>query len=89
MACQLEGWQNSRWRLQGLRERNWTSPYFKADSQPWKVEIYEDSGRLLEPSWLGFRALVTSADGVTRWVNLPDAGTQTFTHVRAVAPPRL
>ena len=23
--------------LHGLRQRNWTSPHFRADSQPWKV----------------------------------------------------
>ena len=48
---------------QGLRERNWTSPWYNSRAQPWKVEIYSDAGRFLFPSWPGYRALVTRADG--------------------------
>ena len=69
--------------LQGLRERNWTSEHYKPDSVPWKIEFFEDSGRLMQPSWPGFRAVVTDADGQTSWVNLPEAGQETFTHVRS------
>lgn len=68
--------------MQGLRERNWTSDQYKPDSEPWKIEIYEDSGRLLMPSWPGFRATVTRPDGTTRWVSMPDAGSETHTYVR-------
>ena len=68
---------------QGLRERNWTSEHFRPGSPPWRVQFYEDSGRLLQPSWPGFRALVTAPDGATAWVNLPEAGAETFTYVRA------
>ncbi len=69
--------------MQGLRERNWTSPRFQQNSEPWKIEIYEDSGRLMAPSWSGFRATVTGSDGSVRWVNMPNAGAETYTHVRA------
>jgi len=48
---------------QGLRERNWTSPYYNSAAEPWKVEMFQDAGRFLLPSWPGFRALVTKADG--------------------------
>lgn len=80
---------NSPCHLQGLRERNWTSPYYREQSQPWKIEIYEDSGRLLAPSWSGFRATVTLPDGSMRWVNMPTAGAETYTHVRAWSPLRI
>ena len=40
---------------QGLRERNWTSPWYKADAAPWRVQIYQDSGRLLAPAFSGYR----------------------------------
>ena len=67
--------------LQGLRERNWTSRHFREISEPWKIEIYEDSGRLLAPSWSGFRATVTQADGSMRWVDMPTAGAESYTEV--------
>ena len=67
--------------LQGLRERNWTSRHFRESSEPWKIEIYEDSGRLLAPSWSGFRATVTQADGSMRWVDMPTAGAESYTEV--------
>ena len=72
--------------LQGLRERNWTSQYFRKDSEPWKIEIYEDSGRLLAPSWSGFRATVTRADGSTHWVDMPTAGAESYTEVSSSQP---
>ncbi|CAL8467968.1 g7506 [Coccomyxa elongata] len=65
---------------QGLRERNWTSKYYKEDSEPWKIEIYEDSGRLMQPSWPGFRATVTDTNGRTSWVNMPVPGAETYTY---------
>ena len=39
---------------QGLRERNWTSEYYNEGSEPWKIEVFEDSGRLLQPllAWI-------------------------------------
>lgn len=67
--------------LQGLRERNWTSDYYREDAEPWKIEIFEDSGRLMQPSWPGFRATVTDSKGQTSWVNMPVAGAETFTYV--------
>lgn len=66
---------------QGLRERNWTSEYYNEGSEPWKIEVFEDSGRLLQPSWPGFRATVTDASGKTSWVNMPAPGAETYTHV--------
>ncbi|KAK9909403.1 hypothetical protein WJX75_001741 [Coccomyxa subellipsoidea] len=65
---------------QGLRERNWTSEYYNEGSEPWKIEVFEDSGRLLQPSWPGFRATVTDASGKTSWVNMPAPGAETYTH---------
>ena len=73
-------------RAQGLRERNWTSEYYKPDSPPWSIQFYEDAGRLLQPSWPGFRAVVRGPDGATAWVNMPEAGAETFTYVRAGSP---
>ena len=72
--------------LQGLRERNWTSRHFRESSEPWKIEIYEDSGRLLAPSWSGFRATVTQADGSMRWVDMPTAGAESYTEVSGSQP---
>jgi hypothetical protein len=50
------------------------------------VDIYEDSGRLMRPSWPGFRALVTDSEGQTSWVNMPEAGQETFTQVQLRPP---
>ncbi|KAK9817111.1 hypothetical protein WJX72_009705 [[Myrmecia] bisecta] len=63
---------------QGLRERNWTSEHYKATSEPWKISFFRDSGRLMRPSWEGFRAFVTRPDGSVFWVNMPSAGAETY-----------
>ena len=80
------GIENRSSDLQGLRERNWTSPHYREQSEPWKIEIYEDSGRLLAPSWGGFRATVARPDGSVQWVNMPVAGAETYTHGSAPCP---
>ncbi len=40
---------------QGLRERNWTSPWYKEDAAPWRVQFFQDSGRFMAPSYPGYR----------------------------------
>mmetsp|Transcript_16982 Transcript_16982/g.42620 ORF Transcript_16982/g.42620 Transcript_16982/m.42620 type:complete len:855 (+) Transcript_16982:187-2751(+) len=65
--------------MRGLRERNWTNPLFKPDAEPWHIEFFQDSGRFLAPSFSGYRAVVTKADGTRVWCDLPDPGPQTFT----------
>ena len=40
---------------QGLRERNWTSPWYKEDAQPWRVQFFTDSGRFMAPAYPGYR----------------------------------
>jgi hypothetical protein len=40
---------------QGLRERNWTNPAYDANAPPWNVQLFQDSGRFLRPSFEGFR----------------------------------
>ena len=62
----------------GLRQRNWTSSYHDATAEPWNLKFFRDSGRLLRPVWRGFRVQVTKANGSQCWVDLPDAGTETF-----------
>ena len=61
-----------------LRQRNWTSPHFQPDSEPWAIEFWEDTGRFLQPSFPGYRALVTPASGGRFWVDLPTPGAPTF-----------
>ncbi len=64
----------------GLQQRNWTSEHFDASAQPWDIKFYRDSGRFLRPIFPGFRAQVTRADGSQCWVDLPNAGTETYVH---------
>ena len=63
----------------GLRQRNWTSPYHDPTAPAWDLRFYKDSGRLLRASFPGYRVLVTKEDGTHCWVDLPTAGTETFT----------
>lgn len=62
----------------GLRQRNWTSSYHDATAEPWNLKFFRDSGRLLRPVWRGFRVEITKPDGSRCWVDLPDAGSETF-----------
>lgn len=70
----------------GLRQRNWTSKYHDPTAQPWNLKFFKDSGRLLVPSYPGYRVLITKADGSQCWADLPVAGTETFVkdHIQAV-----
>ena len=72
----------------GLRQRNWTSPYFNARAQPWTLKIFRDSGRLFRPVWPGFRVQITKPDGSQCWADLPTAGTETYVkdHVQSMVP---
>ncbi|KAL4448900.1 hypothetical protein ABPG77_007617 [Micractinium sp. CCAP 211/92] len=65
---------------QGLRERNWTSKYYKPDAEKWSLQFFQDSGRFLRPSFEGYRVLVTKASGEQSWVNLNYEGLPTFLH---------
>ena len=49
---------------QGLRERNWTSPWYQQEAQPWKVQIFQDSGRFMAPCFPGYRCALTLGEGV-------------------------
>ena len=40
---------------QGLRQRNWTSAAYDPNAPPWSVQLFQDSGRFLRPSFEGFR----------------------------------
>ena len=63
------------------------SAYYREQSEPWKIEIYEDSGRLLAPSWGGFRATVDPARRVSAaGSTCQTAGAETYTHVSAPCP---
>ncbi|KAK9845482.1 hypothetical protein WJX81_007602 [Elliptochloris bilobata] len=66
--------------FQGLRERNWTTKWYQPKAEPWKVEVFQDCGRLLQPSFPGYRAVVTRPNGSQAWVDMPYAGADTFTH---------
>ena len=44
----------------GLRERNWTSPWYKEDATPWRVQFFQDSGRFMAPSYPGYRCAVAA-----------------------------
>ena len=44
---------------QGLRERNWTSPWYKADAPPWRLQLFQDSGRFMAPAFPGYRCTAT------------------------------
>ena len=63
--------------LHGLRERNWTSPFYKADAPRWDIEIWKDSGRFMMPSYPGYRVVVREADGTTSWANIDRPGLDT------------
>ncbi len=39
----------------GLRERNWTHPDYRPDAPKWKIHFFEDSGRFMRPSFVGYR----------------------------------
>ena len=72
----------------GLRQRNWTSPYHNPQAEPWVLKVFRDSGRLLRPSWPGFRIHITKPDGSQCWADIPTAGSETYVkdHVQAVVP---
>ncbi len=62
----------------GLRQRNWTSEYYDSAVEPWDLKFFRDSGRFLRPIFPGFRAQITKADGSQFWVDLPNAGSETY-----------
>lgn len=42
---------------QGLRERNWTSQWYRDDAPPWRVQFFQDSGRFMAPAFPGYRCV--------------------------------
>ena len=65
----------------GLRLRNPSSEFYDAGAQPWKVEMYLDGGQRWPRTNFGVRAVVTSADGKERWVDMPEPGAQRISAV--------
>lgn len=65
--------------LHGLRERNWTSPHYNQDAPKWNIELWIDTGRLMRPSFTGYRALVTEESGKQFWVTVNRPGLDTHT----------
>jgi hypothetical protein len=63
--------------LQGLRERNWTSPFYDPEASKWQLEIWKDAGRFMMPSYPGYRVVIRDADGSTRWANVDRPGLET------------
>ena len=72
----------------GLRQRNWTSEHFDASAQPWDLQFFRDSGRFLRPVFPGFRVQITRSDGSQCWVDLPNAGSETYVrdHMQPTVP---
>jgi ATP-dependent metalloprotease FtsH len=63
----------------GLRERNWTSKYYRANAEPWRIEFFRDSGRFLRLNvWDGYRAVITKSNGDKFWVDLDFSGSSSF-----------
>ena len=68
----------------GLRERNWTSPWYKEDATPWRVQFFADSGRFMAPSYPGYRCGQHSQPGSgpdivgyrVGWVPMPASSEQ-------------
>lgn len=63
--------------LHGLRERNWTSPFYNPEAPRWTIEIWKDSGRFMMPSFPGYRIVIRDADGSTSWANVDRPGLDT------------
>jgi hypothetical protein len=64
--------------LHGLRERNWTSPFYKPTASKWNIEIWKDNGRFMMPSYPGYRVVIRDeADGSTCWANVDRPGLDT------------
>jgi cell division protease FtsH len=74
---------------QGLRERNWTNKYYNKNADKWEMQFFKDAGRMLRPSFPGYRVLVTRSsskgsnnsshlDGTQFWVDLPRSGVDNF-----------
>lgn len=47
---------------QGLRERNWTSKHYNENADTWEMQFFKDAGRMLRPSFPGYRVLVTRSN---------------------------
>jgi hypothetical protein len=65
--------------LQGLRERNWTSEFYKPDAPKWHIRLWSSGGaRLDELAWDGYKAVVTEEwTGRTFYVLLNMRGAET------------
>jgi ATP-dependent metalloprotease FtsH len=84
--------KSTRWRkmpkmpymefYHGLRQRNWTSPFYETDAEPWKIDIYLDGGQSWPRTTFGVRAVVTTQDGKQRWVSMQDPGAEIATQDR-------
>eukprot|EP00747_Dinoflagellata_sp_TGD_P149844 gnl/TRDRNA2_/TRDRNA2_177061_c0_seq1.p1 gnl/TRDRNA2_/TRDRNA2_177061_c0~~gnl/TRDRNA2_/TRDRNA2_177061_c0_seq1.p1 ORF type:complete len:570 (+),score=-23.23 gnl/TRDRNA2_/TRDRNA2_177061_c0_seq1:137-1846(+) len=63
----------------GLRIRNWTCQFYDSHATPWQIEIFQDSGRFLRLNeWEGYRAVVSTPDGIKRCVDLNFPGAASY-----------
>lgn len=62
----------------GIEERNWRSPFFKPASRKWKIQFFEDCGRLFRPSYLGYRAVIKEKGKPPVYCNLTNPGADSF-----------
>jgi len=61
----------------GLKQRNWTSKEFRSTADPWRVQFFQ-CGYHAVTDWPGWRALVSSSNGSTWWVNMAAPGPPSF-----------
>ena len=71
--------------LHGLRERNWTSPYYNPNASKWTLQLWQDHGRYFSFGFHGYRVLLTEADGTVSWVDMSQEGAQTYVKDTAAA----
>ena len=65
--------------LLGLRQRNWTSPSFDPQAEPWTVNMYKSRGAFWPLNDWGMRAHVRTASGKEFKVLMPRPGPSTHT----------
>lgn len=63
--------------VHGLKERNWTSPFYDPEAPTWHLEIWKDSGRFMAPSYPGYRVVVRDDAGNAQWINVDRPGLDT------------
>eukprot|EP00746_Dinoflagellata_sp_MGD_P154369 gnl/MRDRNA2_/MRDRNA2_84769_c0_seq1.p1 gnl/MRDRNA2_/MRDRNA2_84769_c0~~gnl/MRDRNA2_/MRDRNA2_84769_c0_seq1.p1 ORF type:complete len:755 (+),score=34.34 gnl/MRDRNA2_/MRDRNA2_84769_c0_seq1:57-2267(+) len=65
--------------FQWIRERNWTSRFYNGKASPLCIQFFRDAGRFSQLNqWDGYRAIVLTADGKKKWVDMSVKGADTF-----------